>query len=85
MEKVRRKVEAPAMRSKINQLFNYDSKSKSSPAGPSGSSSVIDSDDDFLPLPSFRPQPPSKRRKSSGKGKEAPGKALPMKKVCIVS
>ncbi len=84
VEKVKKKTELPAMRSKINQLFNFNSKSKDSPAGSSSSAkhNMCDSDDEFLPKPSFRPTPPSKRHKSGkGKGKEPMGKPLHMKKV----
>ncbi|SMN12487.1 hypothetical protein SPBRAN_1142 [uncultured Candidatus Thioglobus sp.] len=78
VEKVRKKTELPAMRAKINQLFNFNKKSNS-PAGPSnsGGNSGGNSDDDFMPQASYRPL---KKRKSS-KGKETPGKRTQMKKV----
>ena len=81
VEKVQKKTQQPAMRAKLNKLFNFKS-----PAGCRESDQNEDSED-FLPQPSFRHQPPSKSRKSGagGKGKATPGKPLPLKKVCIDS
>lgn len=73
VEKTRKRIELPRMKSRINELFSFKSaKSKS------GQSSSMSDDDDFLPQPMFRPPP---KKCKSGKGKEPSGKPLQLKKV----
>lgn len=74
VESVKRKIEQPSIRSKINKPFNFKS---------TGCSSRDSSDEDFLPKPPFKTQnSQSKKRRltASGKGKCTPGKPLPLKK-----